>query len=365
MQPKSGSALLHFAVIFVPVFRAVLHTDARLIVNQKSFLPQQFVQQTFAEKWLCNIQDVVAFWLGKANLLTQNTSGSTGVPKPVLLPKKVLQHSAQTTIQVFNLPPKSTALLVLPAEFIGGKMMVFRTLIGGWHLHVRQPKTVLQAVNRHFDFVALTPMQLQNSLPVANFFSKILLGGGPVSPTLADAVQASKAAVFHGYGMTETASHVALRSINGEKKSAVYTAVPGVQFVTDARDCLVIDAPKWGVEKMATNDVVQLHSASSFTWLGRADHVINSGGVKVFPEELERELANVITDKPFYISHVPDEKLGQKIVLVVAADKTYKPDFSALPGAKKPRLVIYVSELPRTKNGKILRIPASELSQKS
>ena len=90
--------------------------------------------------------------------------------------------------------------------------------------------------------------------------------------------------------MTETFSHIALRKVNGKDASPVFVALKGISLAQDDRGCLVINTPLLLEESLTTNDVVELLSPDEFTWKGRFDHVINSGGIKIFPEELEKKL---------------------------------------------------------------------------
>jgi O-succinylbenzoic acid--CoA ligase len=94
--------------------------------------------------------------------------------------------------------------------------------------------------------------------------------------------------------------------------------------------------------------------------LGRRDNVINSGGVKIFPEVVERKLASHI-GLPFFVYGIPDKVLGEKLVLVVEGEERQLPEFKlnqiSLKGLDKfevPKEIRYVSEILRN-NGKYLR----------
>ncbi len=67
---------------------------------------------------------------------------------------------------------------------------------------------------------------------------------------------------------------------------------------------------------LSTNDIIQLTDATHFEWLGRHDNVINSGGIKLFPEKIESRIAPLIPQR-FFITSEPDSRLGQKAVLVI------------------------------------------------
>ena len=65
-----------------------------------------------------------------------------------------------------------------------------------------------------------------------------------------------------------------------------------------------------------TNDIVEIHNEKQFKWLGRYDNLINSGGVKLFPEQIETKLASKISNR-FFITGLPDAVLGTKVVLII------------------------------------------------
>ena len=80
--------------------------------------------------------------------MTSLTSGSTGAPKPIVHAKKDMVESAERTIRFFKLLPGTQAVLVLPARFIGGKMMLIRALVGGWDIKIERPGALPAGVVR-------------------------------------------------------------------------------------------------------------------------------------------------------------------------------------------------------------------------
>ena len=72
-----------------------------------------------------------------------------------------------------------------------------------------------------------------------------------------------------------------------------------------------------------TNDEVELFSPTHFRLIGRVDYVINSGGVKIHPEQIERKLSKNLSFH-FFINSIPDSVLGEKLVLVVKDDPEIK-----------------------------------------
>lgn len=99
-------------------------------------------------------------------------------------------------------------------------------------------------------------------------------------------------------------------------QNSFYFALGDVHFSQDKRGCLIIHAPHLHEQQFITNDLVILHTRTQFEWLGRVDNVINSGGVKLFPENIEHRLSPLISRR-FFITSVPDEYLGQMAVIVI------------------------------------------------
>ena len=304
-------------------------------------------------------------WLSQDDFIKVNTSGSTGNPKSILLKKRHMVNSALATGNYFHLNSGDTALLCLPTEFIAGKMMLVRAMVLGLKLEFVKPVTnPLTLTSRRFDFAAMVPLQLQNSIEQIEIIKKLIIGGAPVSKDLKVAIEGKQTQVFETYGMTETITHIAVKGINTEPYN-VFETLPFVSVSQDDRGCLVIDAPKISNSKIITNDLVELINENQFNWLGRYDSVINSGGVKLIPEQIELELEQLIT-KPFFVAGLPDEKLGQKLILLVEGEVdenqliTLIKEESKLTKFQIPKRVICVSNFKRTENGKLNRTKTLE-----
>ena len=299
-------------------------------------------------------------WLSFDPHITLTTSGSTGAPKRITLSKAAMVESAQATGSYFKLGPGTRALLCLSADYIAGKMMLVRAISLGWDLHVVAPaKDSLVEYDNDYDFVAMVPYQVHHSIDALDKVKKLIVGGGAVSKELEALLQHKQTEVFATYGMTETITHVAVRRINGFARTDIYSALPGIQFETDERGCLLIHAPKIHPNPLQTNDLVQLESGVSFKWLGRLDNVVNSGGRKFVPEQLEARISNLIEGQ-FIIAAEPDAQLGQRLVLVLERQQgDPSPDlnkaFQALDPYERPKRIYTVSKFPLTDTGKIRR----------
>ena len=305
-------------------------------------------------------------WLDENDTIFVKTSGSTGKPKDIKLYKNQMVNSAKATGVFFKLGENTTALLCLPSNYIAGKMMLVRALVLGWDLHIVAPaKDALTQYDNDYDFVAMVPFQVEHSLKALNKVHKLIIGGGTVSKELNDKLQEVETEAFATYGMTETITHIAVRRINGLAKSSTYTALPNVKFQKDERGCLVIQALDISEESIITNDVVNLISPTSFDWLGRIDNVINSGGVKLYPEQIEKNLAAFI-ELPFIITSEKDKELGERIILIFennGEQKTpnFSKAFSKLNKYERPKKVYTFSKFPYTETGKIKRAEVVDL----
>ncbi len=262
-------------------------------------------------------------WFDDSPYICVHTSGSTGAPKERFVKKDQMIQSARLTCEFLNLQEGDTALLCMNLRYIGAMMMVVRALVAGLNLIVRPASGhPLREMKSPVNFVAMVPLQVYDTFQVAEereLFSRcgtVLIGGGPVSSELEREIQPLPNAVYSTYGMTETLSHIALRRLNGSSASDRYYPFASVQLSLSPDRTLVIDAPLVCDEQLETNDIVRLYPDGSFVILGRKDNTINTGGVKVQAEQLEKKLSTLIS-VPFAITSVPDPKLGEKIILLL------------------------------------------------
>ncbi len=312
---------------------------------------------------------IVHLALMKGRALPALTSGTTGRPKLIRISRRDLVQSARLTYDTFGLREGDRVLLCLPCAYIAGKMMVVRAMALGLDLHIIDPRgSVLDnlKVPDRFQFTAMVPLQLHRAIQedrkrVEDQFRTILLGGGPVSDVLEEDLQGLRTEVFQGYASTETVTHVALRRLNGPEKSGIYRAIGSVSFSVDGRGCLVVHTPHLKQKQHVTNDLVDLVDALHFSWLGRIDNVILSGGKKIYPEQLEARTAGLLP-LAHYFTSVPDPRLGQAVALMV--ETTEGPDLlpqlmeqlaTVLHKHELPRQIMAVRAFKRTASGKVVR----------
>ena len=331
--------------------------------NLKSLLPQTVFE--------AKVISFLVEWFSDYTTVPVQTSGSTGVPKVFDIEKARMISSARMTCDFLDLKTGDCALLCLPVEYISGKMMLVRSAERGLKLQVVTPSsTPFENVHEKIDFCAITPLQAENSLKQLHLIRNIIIGGAQVNENLKRKIHTellsiggNSTRIFETYGMSETLSHIALKQIYPESQE-YFTAFENVEISTDESGCLRIFAPLIHPEILQTNDIVELKDSAQFKFLGRIDNVINSGGLKIQPEELESLAKNHLQNELVFAG-VQDEKLGQKLVMIVECEKSnylqakieeilkeLKEKFSK---NHQPREIIFLTEIPRLPNGKIDR----------
>ena len=343
-----------------------------------------------------SLDEFLEEWNNPSETVLVQTSGSTGIPKPMRVEKSRMLASARRTNDFLGLREGDTALLCMSLDYIAGKMMVVRALerhlrliivapsghplqtLGDGsflfdcksHVMVKQKRTVPECLN--VCFAAMVPMQVYNSLQVPEERERLMqirhliIGGGAIDDVLAEQLKDFPNAVWSTYGMTETLSHIALRRLNGPDASLWYTPFSSVSLSLSSDNCLIIDAPEVCPDRLITNDIAELSNVNCqrFRILGRKDNIICSGGLKIQAEELERQLRPFIHDA-FIITKCPNEKFGEIIVLLTegSSDEARQICERILPKFHRPRVILHVSHIPLTATGKPARHEAELLAR--
>lgn len=136
--------------------------SATFIWKQNQYSSNELLELQEVRGSLLAVQKVVRFWVSNEDLLPISTSGSTGKPTVWHHPRARLEASALATLNYFKLQPGSTAALGIPANKIGGAMMVIRALVGGLKLHLLEPKLALELPEAPIDFLPLTLPQYEH-----------------------------------------------------------------------------------------------------------------------------------------------------------------------------------------------------------
>lgn len=292
-------------------------------------------------------------WFDEKPYIEMHTSGSTGKPKLIKVDKQAMVNSALATGDFFQLQPGDKVLHCLPAKYVAGKMMFVRGFILGLEIDFVAPSlSPLKKLDYDYDFCAMIPLQAQNSLKNLHRIKKTIIGGAKINPVLEKELLKVKAQLYETYGMTETITHIAAKRV-GEP---YFTVFPKVMLSQDDNQCLLIKAPSISPEIIITNDIVEMISENQFIWKGRYDNIINSGGIKLIPEQIEEKLAPYISQR-FFVTAIPDNDLGEKLILVVEGqEQTLDTSFfDVLDKYEKPKQIVFIPEFVSTPTGKIIR----------
>lgn len=322
-------------------------------------------------------------WRGPSRCITVHTSGSTGTPKRIMLDKEVVRESARRSIDFLGLTARSRLHSCISPDYIGGKMVAVRAEESGALMTYETPSNrpvISQYIDPNgkpcltspagagtqyyeVDLVSVVPSQMVEVINHPDYYRHVrrwLIGGQALPYGMSGAIERLGLEAWESYGMTETASHVALRRVC-EGKSLFYP-LAGINLSIDNRDCLVIN----GVteEAIVTNDVADLHPDGGFEVIGRADNVIITGGIKVHPERVEQQIKQLTgLDNNIMLTSEPDSKWGSRLKLLIEGLQMSTDESHALLRllrarllpAECPKEIEIVDSLPHTPNGKLQR----------
>lgn len=317
---------------------------------------------SYSNEWEKDLYLFILEWFNDKDYIVGYSSGTTGTPKKMFLSKDKMRLSARRTVEFLNLKSGNTALLSLSAKYIAGKMMIVRSLEYELDLICIEPSMKsLLSLNEEIKFAALVPYQVSELMDINPvFFQKmeiLIIGGAPVNRELEFKLKNVSTHCYATYGMTETVSHIALKRLNGASPDKYYKIMKGVKIFQDDRNCLELIA--FDNEKLVTNDIVTLYDDNSFEWLGRYDNIINSGGLKFMPEQIEAKIKHLISNR-YIITSKKDNKLGNRLVLVIEAspysiDNLYKQLSRNLSKYEMPKEILFIGKFKETTSGKIIR----------
>jgi o-succinylbenzoate---CoA ligase len=295
--------------------------------------------------------------------LVMLTSGSSGTPKAAELEWNALRASASMTGARLRGASNTVWFPCLPAHHIGGLAVLLRAVMSDDALVWGDLADLEEAPKRGATHVAVVRTQLaRHNL---SGFTTVLLGGGrPPSPR-ADNVVAT-------WGMTETGSGVVydgialdgvdVASVDGEL--IVRSPTLFRSYRTGPRPRTV--GPDGRDDWFPTGDSGEV-SDGRVRVRGRVGFVINTGGEKLWPEDLEVVLAEVPGVRDVAVTSVEDPEWGQRVVALVVGDGSPLDDALCAVAAErigpwaKPKEIRYVAAIPRTENGKVRRDVLSNL----
>ncbi len=342
------------------------------------FSNEKFIENLIHQEFLTDdqayLKSAINFatkWSSNANVFEFTTSGSTGIPKINLFSRDQVIASIETTASYFNLKKGDNVFICLNTIYTGGKMMLARAMHLGLKVYIVAPSSFpfTDHGNNFYKLAAFVPSQfytILNSTESESYlrqFQNVIIGGAAVNAELkSKCKRINYCNIYETFGMTETLSHVALKKLSDVSINQPFEALPGIEIDSDENNCLRIKAAVTNNKWIETKDVVEMITDEKFVWRGRFDNIINSGGIKINPEEIENAISAPLKSRgisEFYISSQEDQKLGQKLILVIEGEKTFHNIIEILqdilPEHHAPGKILYHKQFKRTKSGKIIR----------
>lgn len=305
-----------------------------MIIHFQKYDFNIFLESTdILESYERRIVEFCKNWIDGISNFEVQTSGSTGIPKKIIISRAQALASVSMTKAALGLQAGWDTLLCLDSETIAGRMMLIRAMEIGMNLHVVPPSSnpfAQVSPTASIDFVAMVPLQIATIISkkynhLLNQCKVILLGGTGIADTLIEQILQLTIPVYSAYGMTETVSHIALQLLNTERKQTTYQKLPSIEIKKDTRSCLCVRGAVTAQEWVVTNDVVELLEDGYFIIKGRIDNIINSGGIKIQLEEVEKFVFNYfnisLISNRFFASAIPEESLGEELILVIEDHK--------------------------------------------
>lgn len=302
--------------------------------GNKTFTLKELIQVDALpdDNWIRETAHIVQWWYCTEEPLTLTTSGTTGQPVPKTFQRKQVIAAARSSMPLLGPPAKGTSLLAIHSGFAGGRMLLIRALLANNNL-VCVPPTAnpLRSIgDTPIHYASFVPYQVDEILKDdhdtqrLSAIATVLIGGAAISAATWSKLCSLPNRIYSTYGMTETLSHIALRQA-GTGDSG-YTPVPGITITTDARGCIVAESDWLG--KIITNDLAEWADptgrSQQFIWRGRADSMINTGGILVSPDQIEENLSDYFNQHPevtsYFVAGEPDERLGQRVVLFIESE---------------------------------------------
>ncbi|CAN3702950.1 putative 2-succinylbenzoate--CoA ligase [Microbacterium sp. MM2322] len=325
---------------------------------------------------------------GTAAVVT--TSGSTGVPKSVLLSRNALISSAYATAARIG---EGAWLLAVPATYVAGAQVLVRALLAD-----REPAVVAGPFRpepfaaaalgmashengaRVPTYTSLVPAQLQRLLDAADTdptvakalrsFEAVLIGGQALAPTVRERAETAGVRIVRTYGSTETSGGcvydgvpldgVEVALVDGEVRLTGPMLADG--YLGDpARTASVFPSDDAGTRWYRTGDGGEVvDGVLSVT--GRLDNVIVSGGVNVSLDRVEAAVRGIAGLESAVVVPVADATWGQGSAVVVprptpAADaemleRVRAAVADAVGAPARPSRLVVVDELPTLSSGK-------------
>jgi acyl-CoA ligase (AMP-forming) (exosortase A-associated) len=336
------------------------------------------------------------------------TSGSTGLPKGVMLSHANLWLGAVAVADYLKLTPDDRTLCVLPFSFDYGQNQLFSTWIAGgcvYPLDYLTPRDVMKVVDRR-DITTLAGVpplwvqlvELDWPLEVAAKLRRLTNSGGALTRPLVAKLRAlfPNADLYPMYGLTEAFRSTYLPPVLVDSHpDSMGSAIPHAEILVVRPDGSIADdeeagelvhcgplvaqgywrdavrtaerfrpapsASRYGGMAVWSGDTVRRDRDGLLYFVGRDDAMIKSAGNRISPTEIEEAAVAVEGVAEAVALGIPDERLGQAVLLLLRADPAIVPAVEArlkadLPNFMQPRAIRALANFPRNPNGKIDRV---------
>jgi len=325
-----------------------------------------------------------------AGAVIVRTSGSTGVPRDLVLPAEAFEASARACADRLDLRTDDVWWASLSPAHVGGIALLLRAdhvgcgleLAGGfdgdtfWRL----------CADGRITHASLVPTMLRRILEAAppgadpTGLRAILIGGAAADPQLLRRAIDAGLPVVTTWGMTETTSQLSTATPTATAADPTHSGrpLPGVEVRVAAGGRLEVRTPALALGELiegalvpltgadgwfATDDLGRIDDDGFVRITGRVSDRIISGGVNVDPLEVEREIRSLPWVVEVAVVGVPDPEWGERVTVVIVPDvgdaRSPEELLAALPaslvGARRPKSVILVPTLPLNPNGKVDR----------
>lgn len=309
------------------------------------------------------------------------SSGSTGKAKAVAISGAALAHAAFSHKAHLNLKTASW-LLQMPIFHIGGLSILSRAHFLGSDLAIPEPPVGLEDFSDWMssgliEGASIVPTFLHRLLEARSEYSPqlscVLVGGAPCPESLLKKALEAGIPVRRTYGMTETSAQVATEISPNEGMRPL----PGVSFALGPDGEISVHSPTLALGRYEEGELIPLalDAGAFFTGdigfisdgvlslCGRKSELMISGGVNVYPAEIENVFIGDAAINDCAAFSVPDPEWGERILLAVvpASRGTFFPELLqeklnlSLDRRKHPKQVIVTESIPRTISGKVLR----------
>lgn len=326
---------------------------------------------TYSERFTkrTEVEHICEQWNQGKESFNLSSSGTTGSPKFISLDRELLLWSAKGTAAKLNLKDENM-FCCLPIEKAGGFMQIIRALVHDWDIYFEEPHSnpfQFLPQQHHYTLVSLSPQQiyyaLANTAEQLSRFKTVLIGGAAIPPHLEAALvnfgkSYSNCRMYVTYGMTETASHIALKRVGAKR----FDVLDGVDVHLEDEK-LAIDIPELD-HSILTHDRAKI-DGDGLIILGRTDDIINSGGLKIDPLPIEHIIADILAQmgihRNFFIGAKEDPILGQAVVLMMEGEEIKDAAFilehlkRQLPAHHCPKQIYFNITMKYTNTGKLIR----------